>query len=118
MRQSNATSGSATRGEPVGAVSHSVHANLSAPGGSPRPAKESEIAHWSSRRTFTQNTRFRAIAEAAGLRWWTQTSRIGRSPSAETDDIAETVTPARPPAPSVVTTFTVLAVQLIAPPAR
>src|SRR3984957_18467371 len=36
-----------------------------------------------------------------------QTSRVGCGVSAETDTIADTVTPWRPAAPSVVTTFTV-----------
>src|SRR5262249_31075209 len=40
-----------------------------------------------------------------------QTSRAGRS--AETDDIALTVTPASPPGPSVVTTLTVAAARLM-----
>jgi hypothetical protein len=43
-----------------------------------------------------------------------QTSIDGLGVSADTEDIAETVVPARPPGPSVVTTLTVVAVRLIA----
>src|SRR4051812_36697543 len=45
-----------------------------------------------------------------------QASSVGRSPSAETDAMADTVTPNRPASPSVVTTFTVHAAALM--PAR
>ena len=42
-----------------------------------------------------------------------QTSKVGCGVSAETDTIADTVTPWRPAAPSVVTTFTVHAAWLM-----
>ena len=47
---------------------------------------------------------------------FTQTSIVGFSVSADTDDIAETVTPKRPAGPSVVTMLTVAAAWLM--PAR
>jgi hypothetical protein len=62
---------------------------------------------------FTQKTPLSIMAWADELRWWTQTSSVGRSVSADTDDIAETVTPNRPAGPSVVTTLTVLAAAAI-----
>src|SRR5262249_41817693 len=86
-------------------------ANLSPSPALRRPAKRSEISVCSARSTFTQKRPLRLIAWQAGLAWWTQTSRAGRS--AETEDIALTVTPARPPGPSVVTTFTVAAARLM-----
>jgi hypothetical protein len=53
------------------------------------------------------------MARAAELRWWTHTRRVGWGMSADTDDIAETVTPARPAGPAVVTTLTVQAARLM-----
>jgi hypothetical protein len=52
------------------------------------------------------------MAAQAGLRRLTQTRSIGGS--ADTDAIALTVTPNLPPAPSVVTTFTLVTAPLIA----
>src|SRR5882757_3895603 len=53
------------------------------------------------------------IAAADRLWWWTQISTVGCSPSADIDDIADTVTPNRPAGPSVVTTLTHVAARLM-----
>ena len=109
--QSKAVSGFTTRGAPVSIAVQSAPSNLLSAG--MRPAKRSEMSDWSSARMFAQKQPFSMIFAAAGDMWWTQTSMVGPppspSPSAETEDMAETVTPARPAGPSVVTTFTVAA---------
>ena len=51
--------------------------------------------------------------DAVGLCSWMHTSNVGFGVSAETEDIAETVTPERPAGPSVVTILTVQAAWLI-----
>src|SRR5690242_9086421 len=63
---------------------------------------------------FTQKTPFARIGSALTLVLLTHIRRIGRSASADTEDIAETVIPNRPDGPSVVTTLTVAATRLIA----
>src|SRR5699024_5454146 len=81
-----------------------------------RPAKTSDSRVWSSRSTFTQNTPLARIAGATELSRWTQIRSVGFSVSALTEVMAETVIPARPAFPSVVTMLTVWAARLI--PAR
>ena len=53
------------------------------------------------------------IADAVDEAALTQASIVGAAPSAETEVVAETVTPCRPAGPSVVTTQTVEADRLI-----
>jgi hypothetical protein len=108
------TSASLIRGAPVADDDHRVHENLSDIVAGDLLAKISAIRCWSSLRTFTQNTSFLQITSAAEFSLLTQMSRTGCSRSADTEDIAEMVLPARPPVPSVVTTLTVLAVARIA----
>ena len=111
--QSKATSASSRTGAPLLSARQATPSNLSPEGVFVRPANVSEMTAWSSRSTFTQNTPFSRIIPAAALCWLTQTSSEGAEPSAETDVMALTVTPARPAAPAVVTTDTVHAARLM-----
>ncbi len=101
-RQSNATSGSLTRGEPVSILSQPTPSNLSPEPVLTRPAKTSATPDWLWRSRFTQKTPFSTMRPAVGLWWWTQTRITGGS--AVTEVIADTVTPACPASPAVVTT--------------
>jgi len=111
--QSKRAAASATSGAPLAAVSQRAQAKSNGSPLSGRPANVSAIALWCTPRTLTPNAPFERIAATIGERRAIATS--SRGGSAETDAIALTVSPNRPPGPSVLTTFTPLTAAAIAP---